>query len=97
MRNKLLALILVCCMLLSTIPGAVTAASQSPTQSNLDEILDNYHQKAIEARYHQTASSNTRSIENEKSLEEETVDLLIDAGYEAYHVTPDNYDNLGNL
>ena len=64
----------------------------------MEEILSNYHKKAFQAENADklgTASAQSRgSASSEKSLEQETVEELTAAGYEAYHVTASNYDAL---
>lgn len=63
----------------------------------MDEILNEYHQKAFEAEAAGETSGATYSPRSgfpEKTLEQETVDNLNDAGYEAYNVTAENYEAL---
>ena len=95
MYKKLIALLIVCTMLVS-IPPAVAAADTVP-RPTVDEILNEYHQKAFEAEAAGEASAaaySPRSGQSGKTLEQETVETLTAAGYEAYNVTGDNYETL---
>lgn len=68
--------------------------SATPT---VEEILNEYHRKAFEAQAQgktDTASTWSRRSGTAKTLEQETVDTLTAAGYEAYNVTADNYNAL---
>ena len=64
----------------------------------MEEILSEYHQKAFEAEAAQqtggVAAYSRGAGSSEKTLEEETVDTLNAAGYEAYNVTSENYEAL---
>lgn len=89
-------MILVFEMLASLFP-AVAADSMSATPT-VEEILSEYHRKAFEAQIQGdtvAASTWSRRSGNAKTLEQETVDTLTEAGYEAYNVTADNYETLG--
>ena len=95
MKRKLTAMILVFTMLASLSP-AVAADEMSATPT-VEEILSEYYQKAFEAQAHgdtDTSSTWSRRGGNAKTLEQETVDTLTNAGYEAYNVTADDYDTL---
>ena len=78
------------------VPFTAAAAADEPSESrSMEEILDEYHRRAFEAQAQgstRSASANSRS--GGKTLEEETVDALTEAGYEAYNVTAGNYDTL---
>lgn len=93
MFKKIIAFFLIFAML---VPFSAAAAADEPSESrSMEEILDEYHRRAFEARSQgdtRTVSVNARS--GGKTLEEETVDALTSAGYEAYNVTADNYDTL---
>lgn len=96
MKRKLTAMILVFAMLASLFP-AVAADTMSATPT-VEEILSEYHRKAFEAQIQgdtETASTWSRRSGNAKTLEQETVDTLTEAGYEAYNVTAYNYETLG--
>lgn len=73
------------------------AADEVPIQPTVEEILNEYHQEAFEAlTTEDTATISTISPRggNSKTLEQKTVDTLVEAGYEAYNVTADNYESL---
>lgn len=93
MFRKMIALLLIFAML---VPFSSAAAADEPSESrSMEEILDEYHRQAFESQAQgqtRAASPNTRS--GGKTLEEETVDALTEAGYEAYNVTSGNYDTL---
>ncbi len=95
MKRKLTALILVFTMLVSLSP-AVAADEMSATPT-VEEILNEYHQKAFDSqRQGDNDAASTWSTRGgaAKTLEQETVDALTEAGYEAYNVTADNYEEL---
>lgn len=94
MKRKLMAFALVFAMLASLSP-AVAADEMSATPT-VEEILNEYHQKAFEAQTQgETDTASTWSRRGQtQTLEQETVDTLTDAGYEAYNVTADNYETL---
>lgn len=93
MLKKIIAWFMICAMLVSLSPVLATAsAADTPS---IEAILNNYHQKSFEAQQDaDDTSSRSRSTSNQKTLEEETVDTLTAAGYEAYNVTASNYDEL---
>lgn len=88
--KKAIALLLICCMMMGMTVSATAEAAPAPT---IEEILNEYHQKSFENAQENTSSANARSGGG-KTLEEETVDALNNAGYEAYNVTAENYDAL---
>ena len=92
MYKKMIAIFLSCVMLVSISPAV--AAEDAPAKPTIEEILSEYHQKAFDAQIIgevQTAAANSRhSGSYSKTLEEETVDTLNAAGYEAYNITADN-------
>ena len=95
MKRKLMAFTLVFAMLASLSPAV--AADEMSAQPTVEEILSEYHQKAFEAQTRgETDAASTWSHRggSAKTLEQETVDTLTDAGYEAYNVTADNYESL---
>ena len=91
-----MCLILACIMLVSISP--VVAADTMSNQPTIEEILNEYHQKVFDGQMpNETGNARAYSPRNEeKTPEEETVDALNEAGYEAYHVTEDNYATLEN-
>jgi hypothetical protein len=94
MNKKVIALILSCVMLVSASP--VVTAEDTPVKPTVEEILNEYHQKAFEAQAAE-ATDKTTTYSNRsgsKTLEQETVDTLNAAGYEAYNVTAANYSTL---
>ena len=91
----MIALLLILAMLVSIAPAVV--ADDTVPKPTVEEILDEYHQKAFEAEAAgetATASTYSRSGSSGKTLEQETVDTLNAAGYEAYNVTAENYEAL---
>ena len=91
--KKIISLILICCMVMPMI--CASAADMPEAQPTIEEILNSYHQKAFEAQAAETRSgASTWSSRSGKTLEEETVDELTAAGYEAYNVTSENYEAL---
>lgn len=95
MKTRMIALFLTLAMVVSISPAVV--ADDTIPRPTVDEILNEYHQKAFEAEAVGEASTATYSPRTgtpEKTLEQETVDNLNDAGYEAYNVTAENYEAL---
>lgn len=96
MRKRYIALFVIFAMLVPFTPAV--AADDTVPRPTVEEILSEYHEKAFEAEViEQTSGASTysRSAGNSgKTLEEETVDTLNAAGYEAYNVTSENYETL---
>ena len=95
MNKRFIALFIIFTMLVSISPSV--AANDTVPRLTVEEILNEYHQKAFEAEAVSEASAASyfpRSGSNRKTLEQETVDTLNAAGYEAYNVTSDNYATL---
>lgn len=94
--KKVIALILVCCMVLPMF--SASAVEESAARPTIEEILNGYHEKAFAAQTAEEnggASTYSRSGSgSSQTLEQETVAELTAAGYEAYHVTGDNYEAL---
>ena len=93
--KKLIALFLIFSMLVPLTPAV--AADKAETRPTVDDILSEYQQKAFEIDMANMASSSTysmRSVQSKDELIQETVNTLNSAGYEAYHVTSNNYDSL---
>ncbi len=66
----------------------VVAADETTVTPTIEEILNSYHDQAFEAQSAEEngdASTYARGGSNQ-TLEQETVDALTDAGYEAYAV-----------
>ena len=96
MFKKAVSIMLVICLLAVSMPAA-SANTQNTTSRTIDEILDEYHTKSFDAKCYEddAATSKSRSYNNSTStLEQETVDALNAAGYEAYNVTASNYESL---
>lgn len=96
MFQKMIALLVIFAML---VPLSSAVAADEPTsQPTIEEILDGYHEKAFAAQTAEEnggASAYARSGSgSSQTLEQETVDELTAAGYEAYNVTEDNYEAL---
>lgn len=93
MKRKLVAFVLVFALLASLSPAV--AADEMSAPPTVEEILNEYHQKAFEAKMQgDTGNASAWSLRGGQTLEEETVDTLTEAGYEAYNVTADNYESL---
>lgn len=96
MLKKTIALTLIFALLAPTSSALATAsetnAMSEPSSPSLEEILNEYHSKSFYAQ-----STGISLCSGEKSLEEETVETLNNAGYEAYYVTGDNYNELEEL
>ena len=93
MKRKLVAFVLVFALLASLSPAV--AADEMSAPPTVEEILNEYHQKAFEAKMQgDTGNASAWSLRGGQPLEEETVDALTEAGYEAYNVTADNYESL---
>ena len=96
MYKKLIAMILACTMLVSISPAV--AAENTPAKPTVEEILSEFHKAAFEAQSANEADAATtysqRSSSGSKTLEQQTVDALNAAGYEAYNVTSTNYEAL---
>ena len=94
MKKKIIALTLIFAMLVPFVPA--TAAEETAARPTVEEILSQYHQAAFEAEMNgeESAAYSPRAGSNEPTLEQQTVDTLNEAGYEAYNVTADNYDTL---
>lgn len=93
MKKRMIALFLTLAMLVSLAPAVV--ADDTVPRRTVEEILNEYHEKAFEAEIAGETSAATyspRSGSPEKTLEQETVDTLNAAGYEAYNVTAENYE-----
>ena len=80
------------------VPALATTNDTEPTDTRtVEEILNEYHEKSFAAEMEEKSgnpSVYSRQANSGKSLEEETVEELRAAGYEAYHVTSSNYDAL---
>ena len=76
----------------------VVAADNVSAPPTIEEILNDFHQKAFETQMTAEADAPSTysrgSSAGSKTLEQETVDTLNAAGYTAYNVTGDNYDSL---
>lgn len=87
--KKVIALMLVFAMLIP-LSYSVEAHTTSVTPT-IEEILNEYHQKAFE-RKSTTNTITTYSLRGAtKTLEQETIDSLTSSGYEAFSVTGENY------
>ncbi len=76
------------------------ADAQQEYQSTLEEILDNYHEESFRARTENNIDS--RAYDNTTdsmldSIRRDTVQTLQLAGYEAYDVNPNTYENLESV
>lgn len=96
MLKKMIAILTICAML-APLSSAVAADNTTVTPT-IEEILNEYREKTFEAQTQEetntAATYSRRSSGSTQTLEQETVNTLTDAGYEAYNVTADNYDSL---
>ena len=96
MYKKVIASLLSCVMLISISPAV--AAEDAPVKPSIEEILNDFHQKAFAAEAATERGASTtyscNSSSDNNALVQETVDALNDAGYEAYNVTASNYEIL---
>lgn len=88
MFKKVISLLLVTALLLPFTSAA--AAGKQPITRSIEEILTEYHMRASASEQKSTSSS--RSVST--TPEDETIETLTNAGYEAYHVSSSNYDEL---
>ena len=92
--KKTIALLIVFSLVVAFLPGvSVEAAATSLT---VEDILNDYHAKVFATRLAEEQGDVAVYSRGGSavSLEQETVQILTDAGYEAYNVTSDNYDEL---
>lgn len=100
MVRKLISITLCALMLLCIgVPALAATNNTAPTETQtVEDILNEYHEKSFALETTQSgtgpAARSSRSSSSGKSLEEETVEELTAAGYEAYHVTSSNYEEL---
>lgn len=96
MFKKIVSFILVCAMFVAVCPNVL--ADDTDYTPSVEEILSQYHEKAFENKVAAdtgTATVNARQADtNVQTLEQETVNTLTQAGYEAYNVTSSNYNEL---
>ena len=96
--KKLFAILLTIAMLLPLCTPIAATETQPPT---IDEILNDYHEKLLfPEKYNTDADSamySSQKDSNSQTLEQQTVAKLTDAGYTAYNVTAENYNDLQNL
>ena len=95
MRRKMIALFMILAILV-TFPPAV-AADEITVTPTIEEIISDYHLTSFSTETSNTTNSNATWSQwnrNSTSPEQETVAALTNAGYDAYHMTPDNYDLL---
>lgn len=93
-------LILVLLITLATPTFAATNDAQHTERPTIEDIINEYHEKCFAMELSaETKATITNSNLNKLldiNLEEETVNELRAAGYEAYNVTSTNYDSLEN-
>lgn len=98
--RKLLSVMLALMLLFTmAVPAFAATNDTEPTEiRTVEEILSEYHEKSFAAEMAEETGTpsaySNRNRSSGKSLEEETVEELRTAGYEAYHVTSSNYDAL---
>ncbi len=97
--KKIICLLLTAVLaLLVFAPSAVSAASakQSTQEKSIESILYDFHTKSQLA---QNSKNTTYSIteNNGDKIRQETVETLQDAGYEAYNVTKDNFEQVEEI
>lgn len=94
--KKAICLLLVCAMLLPISPAV--AADDSSAKPTVEEILSGYHQKSFDKsrEEHTGTSTYARTTGEGKNLEQETVEELRAAGYEAYLINANSYTDVQN-
>ena len=97
MIRKMLAVILCVALIACLCPSAI--AIEAEAKPTVEEILDDYHQRVFEESTKSSGDDELTTTwsnrgDSAMTLEQETVDDLVDAGYEAYNVTAQNYDIL---
>jgi len=98
MIKKIISISLSVVMLLCLCTPALAATQDTePTETRtVEDILSEYHEKSFASKVtsasDEAAAYSRQAESSSKSLEEETVETLIAAGYEAYHVTSSNYE-----
>ena len=86
--KKLVSFMLVCAILI--LSGPIEAYA-TPAFLTIEEILNEYHQKAFKRETTTNAVASYSLHGETKTLEQETIDSLSSAGYEAFNVTKENY------
>ena len=98
MRKFLSVMLSLILLVTMAVPAFATANDVETTDTRtVEEILNEYHEKSFATEMEKETgnpSGNSRQASSGKTLEEETVDELRAAGYEAYNVTSDNYEAL---
>lgn len=92
--KKMVSLFMVLCLLALVLPG--TAVKSEAIVPSVEDILNDYHAKAFEQK-RTSAEGDVAAYARSgsgKTLEQETVETLRTAGYEAYNVTADNYGDI---
>lgn len=96
MFKKTMCMLLTMVMLLTLVVPAA-GAEETSSKPTVEEILNSYHEKAFALQTSgetESPAAYSRSGGSQKTLEQETVDELTAAGYEAYNITAENYDAL---
>ncbi len=93
MLKKIISVSLIIVLMLSLmllVPASpATATAVEAENRTVESILDEYYDRSFAS-----AVSGVSLCSSGETLEEETIRALNDAGYEAYHITADNYDTL---
>lgn len=93
MFKKLISILTAFALIIAFCPAVMVDAT--PATPTIESILDEYHEKALAAQGAGDSAAvaySRRSGDAQLTLEQETVNKLTAAGYEAYNVTGDNYD-----
>ena len=98
--KKILSLSLVLVMLVFVFaPTSVNASSelkevQQSSIASKEEILSEYHTKIAMFSAESNARALASTTQQKDEIKEETINKLIDAGYEAYDVNPETFDEV---
>ena len=99
MFKKFVSLMIAIAMLVVVCPNAM--AVETDYAPSIEEILNQYHEKAFQEKMIMEKSGLTanerRGADGMQTLEQETVNELVQAGYEAYNVTDSNYREIENV
>lgn len=93
--KRILSLLLLVSITL-TLGSRVKAATprQDTLTPSIESILSDFHEKCQLAGINSSTEGNSRSASSSDQLIQETVDTLVNAGYEAYNVNKDTFDEV---
>ncbi len=90
--KRILSLLLLVSLTLTLGPQVkATTPSHDALAPSIEGILSDFHEKSQLAEISSGIEGNSRSVSSGDQLIQETVDTLVDAGYEAYNVNKDTF------